>query len=98
MLGAIEDFSTSFVGSTWPEPARPLPALKLCELAKQNLLPGLSSLAIWIAAGKVWEQRFQKFGLSCTSLTTLGPQNSSRQHKHDQHTFLDVLAGPGARE
>eukprot|EP00983_Pelagomonas_calceolata_P066892 1149254-Pelagomonas_calceolata.AAC.1 len=44
------------MSSSWPEPASPPAALDFGMLPKQYLLPGLSILVTWGAAGKVWEQ------------------------------------------
>eukprot|EP00983_Pelagomonas_calceolata_P045867 1139900-Pelagomonas_calceolata.AAC.9 len=44
LAGAAETFATSFAGTSWPEPAGPLPTLKLGMLAEQTFLPGQPSL------------------------------------------------------
>eukprot|EP00983_Pelagomonas_calceolata_P067309 1149428-Pelagomonas_calceolata.AAC.3 len=91
-------FATSFAGSSWPQPASLPSTLKLGKLAKQNLLPGLSSFCDLGCSGQSLEAKFlQCFDFDFPRAQL--PQASGTaptSHKLDHHTYVSILAGSGA--
>eukprot|EP00983_Pelagomonas_calceolata_P034334 1075696-Pelagomonas_calceolata.AAC.6 len=80
--------------STWPGPACLPSTLKLGMLAKQNLLPGLSSCGVLGCSEQGLGAKISgSFGSDFPRPATTGPRNSSSRHRLHWHTFVNAPAG-----